>query len=106
MKTFDLELRVKTFGSIITWKVLLEDSTNDNNRVLDWLQGDEYRFKMLPGYKIQDNPLEDIASCHGIAGKQITCEVVIDEKSRDNKVVVRSEDREYVTQSYEINELV
>jgi len=106
MKIFDLELRVKTFGSIITWKVFLEDSTNDNNRVLDWLQGDEYRFKLLPGYKIEDNTLEVFASCHGIAGGQIICEVLIDGKSRDNKVVARIEDREYAKQSYQINQFV
>jgi len=103
MKTFDLELRVKTFGSIITWKVFLEDSTNDNNRVLDWLQAEEYRFKLLPGYQIQDNSLEVFASCHGITGGQVICEVLINGNSRENKVIARAEDKEYAKQSYQIS---
>lgn len=40
MKTFDLELRVETFGSVITWEILLEDSTNHNQRLRDWMQAD------------------------------------------------------------------
>lgn len=67
MKTFDLELRITLFGSIITWKVLLEDSTNDNQIVLGWIPSPEgFLFKKLPGFQIKDDSLEVFASCHGI----------------------------------------
>ena len=102
MTTFDLELRIKTFGSIITWKVFLEDSTNDNNKVLDWLQAEDYRFKQFPDYKISDNSLEVFASCHGISGGLINVEVLINDQSQKDKVVSRVEEKEYAKQSYPI----
>jgi hypothetical protein len=102
MKTFDLELRVITFGSIITWKVFLEDSTNDNNIVRDWLQGEDFRFKKFPNYQIDDDSLEVFSGCHGILGGNISCEVVINGIAQAKKVVAKVDDRIYSKGSFKI----
>ena len=106
MESFDLELRIETFGSILTWRVLLEDATNDNKKVLDWQQSAEgYRYKKLPGYRIEDDSLEVFISCNGVAGGKITCAVLINGKIRDPKIVAKVEDREYAKGSYEIKQI-
>lgn len=53
MKTFDLELRVETFGSVITWEILLEDATNHNQRLRDWMQADLTGTKSCPVMPLQ-----------------------------------------------------
>ncbi len=100
MKTFDLELRVKTFGSILTWEIFLEDSTDQSKKVLDWLQETDYRYKKLPGYNIEDESLDVYASCRGISGGSITCEVLIKNISQDKKVISKVKDKEYAHSSY------
>lgn len=104
MKTFDLELRVTTFGSIIIWKVLLEDATNDNNRILDWRVSDDSTFfyKKLPGYQILDNSLEVFVACNGISGGTVTCEVLINNKSQNKKVVSNVSDTNYARVSFTV----
>ncbi len=107
MAKFDLELRAKIFGSILTWKVFLEDSTNDGNKVTDWEQHpDGYRVKILPGYEIKDKSLEVFAGCQGIEGGSITCEVVINKKMRPEKVKAYPTDRIYAKKSYQIKPAV
>jgi hypothetical protein len=102
MKTFDLELRITLFGSIITWKVLLEDSTNDNQIVLGWIPSPEgFLFKKLPGFQVKNNSLEVFASCHGIKGGTLTCEVIINDVSKPNKVLARVEDKVFAKESYQ-----
>ena len=103
MKTFDLELRITTYGSILAWEVLLEDATDKNQRVLDWLQGDGYRYKLLPGYQIKDDALQVFVGCQGIAGGTVTCEVIINNESRPNKVISSVEERNYAVESYPID---
>ena len=102
MKTFDLELRVTTFGSIITWKVLLEDATNDDNMVKGWVQGDGFRYKKIPAYTIADDSLEVFASSHGILGGRIVCEVLIDGKAREKKVNAEVGKKNFSKESYQI----
>lgn len=102
MKTFDLELRVETFGSVITWEILLEDATNRNKRVLDWMQAENYRYKKLPGYAIADDVLTVFAGCHGIIGGTVTCEVLIDSVSEAQKLVSKVEQTEYAKVDYPI----
>jgi hypothetical protein len=104
MKTFDLELRVSTFGSIITWRVMLEDATNDNNRIIDWRPSDDssYLFKKLPGYQISDNALEVFVGCNGIKGGTVTCEVIINGKPEEKKVISNVTDTNYAKVSYKI----
>ena len=103
MKTFDLELRITTFGSILAWEVLLEDATDKNQRVLDWLQGDGCRYKLLPGYQIKDDILNVFVGCQGIKGGTVTCEVVINNERRPNKVISRVEERNYAQGDYPID---
>lgn len=103
MKKFDLEIRVTSFGSIITWKVFLEDSTDDSRMILGWIPSpDGYLFRKFPGYEIEDETLEVFASCHGIKGGTLTCEILINNNSRPNKVVSRVEDKIFAKESYEI----
>lgn len=103
MRTFDLELRVTTFGSVITWKILLEDSTSDSQLVTGWLPSPEgFFFKQLPGYQIADHSLEVFAGCHGIRGGRITCEVLINGSARQEKLVSKVEDKMYAVQSFEV----
>jgi|GEM_PF-4785116 len=104
MLTFDLELRVKTFGSIVIWKVILEDATNENNRILDWRPSDDstYLFKKLPGYKISDNSLEVFVGCNGIEGANVACEVIINGDMQINKVISKVTDTNYAKVSYNI----
>lgn len=102
MKTFDLELRVKTFGSVPVWEILLEDVTNRNKRVLDWIQADGYRYKKLPGYAIPDNVLTVFAGCQGIAGGILTCEVLVNGITQPVKLVSKVEETEYAKVNYPI----
>lgn len=102
MAAFDLELRVKTFGSVITWEILLEDVTNRNRRVRDWSQGDGYRYKKLPDYAIADNELSVFAGCQGITGGTINCEVLINNVSMPEKLISKVEETEYAKVNYPI----
>jgi hypothetical protein len=103
MKKFDLEIRVTSFGSIITWKVFLEDSTDDSRLILGWIPSNEgYLFRKFPSYEIEDQTLEVFASCHGIKGGILTCQVIINESSRPNKVIARVEDKVFAKESYVI----
>lgn len=102
METFDLELRVTTFGSILTWQVKLEDATDPKN-VTDWSQGKDYVFKKLPGFKISDSILDVFVGCSGIKGGEVTCEVLINGGKRDNKVVSKVTDKNYANESYQIS---
>ena len=102
MKTFDLELRVKTFGSVITWEILLEDSTNHNQRLRDWMQADDYRYKKLPDYAISDDVLSVFAGCQGITGGTVVCEVLINGESQPQKLVSKVEETEYAKTDYPI----
>lgn len=104
MKKFDLELRLTTFGSIITWKVILEDATNDNNRITDWRSSDDfsYLFKKLPGYEIGDDSLEVFLGCNGISGGTVTCEVLINGKPQKKKVISNVTDTNFAKGSFKI----
>lgn len=102
MKTFDLEIRVKTFGSVITSKVYLEDLTNESYKLTDWQQADGYRYKKLPNYKIIDETLEVFAACNGIAGGTLTCEVLINEVLQDEKIIAKTEQKKFSIKSYKI----
>ncbi|WP_419803537.1 hypothetical protein [Mucilaginibacter sp.] len=102
MKTFDLELRVKTFGSVITWEILLEDSTNHNQRLRDWMQADDYRYKKLPDYAISDDVLSVFAGCQGIIGGTVVCEVLINGESQPQKLISKVEETEYAKTDYPI----
>lgn len=104
MPIFDLELRLTTFGSVLTSKIYLEDSTNEGNRVLDWDQHpDGSRVKKLPQYQINDNNLDVYAGCQGIEGGYVSCEVWIAGKARDEKVKAKVIDKAYVKKSFTIN---
>lgn len=103
MSTFDLELRITTYGSILAWEVLLEDATDRNQRVLDWLQGDGYRYKLLPGYQIKDDVLQVFVGCQGIKGGIVTCEVIINNELRTDKVISHVEERTYAQGDYPID---
>lgn len=103
MKNFDLELRVKTFGSVITWEILLEDSTNHNKRVRDWLQADDYRYKKLPDYAVGDDELSVFAGCQGITGGTVICEVLINGESQPEKLISKVEETEYAKVDYSIS---
>jgi hypothetical protein len=102
MKHFDLELRVKEFGSILTWEILLEDATNKGNSVMNWNQGDGFVFKKISDCSIEDNALDVFAGCRGIRGGTVTCEVFINGAKRSNDVVSHAEDKNFSTQSYDI----
>lgn len=102
MQTFDLELRATTFGSVLVWEILLEDVTNQNQRVLDWEQADGYRSKKLPGYTIDDDILTVFAGCQGIIGGTLTCEVLINEVSQAEKLISKVEQTEYAKVNYQI----
>lgn len=102
MKTFDLELRAKTFGSVLVWEILLEDVTNRNRRVLDWIQGDGYRYKKLSGYIIADDVLTIFAGCQGIIGGMLTCEVLINGILQPEILVSKVEETEYAKVNYAI----
>lgn len=102
MKTFDLELRVETFGSVITWEILLEDATNHNQRVRDWMQADNYRYKKLPGYSVADNAPSVFAGCQGISGGTITCQVLINGEMQAEKLISKVEETDYAKVNYQI----
>lgn len=102
MQTFNLELRVKTFGSVITWEIFLEDVTDRNRRVRDWLQADGYRYKKLDSYTIDDNILTVFAGCQGIMGGTLTCEVLIDGVAQPEKLISKVEETEYAKVDYQI----
>lgn len=102
MASFDLELRVKTFGSVLVWEILLEDVTNRNKRVLDWIQADGYRFKKLDDYAITDNILTVFAGCQGIIGGTLTCEVLINGIAQPEKLISKVEETEYAKVNYPI----
>lgn len=102
MKTFDLELQVKTFGSVITWEILLEDVTDRNRRIRDWTQAEGYRYKKLPDYAIADDVLTVFAGCQGITGGIVSCEVLINGKSQPEKLVSKVEETEYAKVDYSI----
>ena len=102
MKTFDLELRAKTFGSVLVWEILLEDVTNRNRRVLNWIQADGYRYKKLTGYIITDEILTIFAGCQGIIGGMLTCEVLINGVVQSEKLISKVEETEYAKVNYQI----
>ena len=102
MKTFDLELRAETFGSVITWEILLEDATNHNQRVRDWMQADKYRYKKLPGYAIADDVLSVFAGCQGISGGTVTSQVLINGEMQAEKLISKVEETDYAKVNYQI----
>ncbi len=102
MKTFDLELRVETFGSVITWEILLEDSTNHNQRLRDWIQADHFRYKKLPGYIIAGDVLSVFAGCQGISGGTVNCQVLINGETQAETLVSKVEETEYAKAVYQI----
>ena len=102
MQTFDLELRVKTFGSVITWEIFLEDVTDRNRRVRDWLQADGFRYKKLNDYSIEDDVLTVFAGSQGIIGGTLNCEVLIDGVSQPEKLISKVEETEYAKVNYQI----
>ena len=105
MATFNLELRVRTHGSILTWRIYLEDSTNESYRVRDWYQHpDGYRVKKLPNYTIRDSSLEVFAGCQGIDGGNVNCEVIINGVPRTKKVISKPTDRRFATSSYSVTQ--
>ena len=83
---------------------MLEDATNDNNRILDWLPSDDgsFLFKKLPGYQIEDSTLEVFVGCNGISGASVTCNVVIDGKVQSKKIVSNVTDTNYAKASFKI----
>jgi len=99
MPTFNLELRVKEFGSILAREIFLEDVTDRNRRVRNWEQGDGFQFKRLPNFSIADASLEVFVGCQGIAGATVTCEVIINDKHA-GEVVSRVEDRFFAQKSF------
>jgi len=101
METFDLELRLTRFGSIISETVFLEDATDPSMEVKGWLSGADYRFVQLPGYSIADSTLEIFLACRGIAGGSSTCEVLINNHSA-GKLTAKAEDTKYVSKSFKI----
>ncbi|PKK35396.1 hypothetical protein BWI96_16925 [Siphonobacter sp. SORGH_AS_0500] len=104
MKEFDLEIRVITFGSILTTKIFLEDSTNESNRVLDWdIHQDGYRFKKLEKYQIKDSNLDIFVACQGIEGGYVSCEVIINGKKMEKKIKAKPTDKIYAHEYYTIN---
>jgi hypothetical protein len=103
MKTFDLELRAKTFGSVLVWEILLEDVTDRNKRVLDWIQADGYRFKKLTSYAITDDVLTVFAGCQGIIGGTLSCEVFINGVAQPEKLISKVEETEYAKANYQIS---
>ncbi|MGI4751724.1 MAG: hypothetical protein ACRYFB_13925 [Janthinobacterium lividum] len=102
METFDLELRVETFGSVITWEILLEDSTNHNQRLRDWIQAENYRYKKLPGYVVADDELSVFAGCQGISGGTVNCQVLINGNLQPETLVSKVEETEYAKATYQI----
>lgn len=102
MKTFDLELRAETFGSVITWEILLEDATNHNRRLRDWIQADHYRYKKLPGYAIANDVLSVFAGCQGISGGTVNCQVLINGETQPETLVSKVEETEYARVDYQI----
>ncbi|MGI4022411.1 MAG: hypothetical protein ACRYFA_12970 [Janthinobacterium lividum] len=102
MKTFDLELRVETYGSVITWEILLEDATNRNRRIRDWMQADNYRYKKLPHYIIADDVLTVFAGCQGIIGGTLTCEVLINGVVQPEKLISQVQETEYAKVNYPV----
>jgi len=101
MKSFNLEIRASTFGSIITWKVYLEDSTDDSKLILGWFPSEDgYLFRKFSSYSIDDNTLEVFAGCQGIKGGKLIVEVLINGLSQQEKVTAKVEDKKYAFKSY------
>jgi hypothetical protein len=106
MNVFDLELRVSKFGSILTWKVYLEDSTDPNREVREWdscQDGSRDKCILLPNYAIEDSTLEVFAMCNGISGGHITCTVTINGEKKEESIVARVVDKAYARGSYPVS---
>ena len=101
MTTFDLELRVKEFGSVMAREIFLEDVTDSNRRVRNWEQANGFQFKKLQGFSIADSSLEVFVGCQGISGASVSCEVFINNNSM-GEILSKIEDRFYAKKSFNI----
>lgn len=101
MANFNLELRIKIFGSVLAKEVFLEDVTDRNKSVQDWENGDGYLFKKLPGYQISDSSLDVFVGCQGIAGGTVTCEVLINDENAGS-VLSEVENRFYAHKAFPV----
>ena len=99
----DIELRVSTTGSVLSWEIFLEN-TSSSSRVDHWIynSGSKYYFRILGDYSIDDNALDVYVGCEGKIGGFTTCTVVIDNKVQDKKVICNNTDKDYAHQSYNI----
>lgn len=101
MTKFNLELRLKTFGSVLAKEIFLEDVTDRNKSVQDWENGVEYIFKKLPDYQITDSSLDVFVGCQGIAGGTVTCEVFINDE-KVGQVVSQVVNKFYAHESFPV----
>lgn len=101
MTTFDLELRVTEYGSVLAREIFLEDVTDPNRRVRNWQQGDGFQFKKLQDFVIADSSLEVFVGCQGVSGASVSCEVFINNNSK-GEILSRIEDKSYAKGSFNI----
>lgn len=101
MSTFDLELRVTEFGSVLAREIFLEDVTDRNRIVRNWESGNGFQFKKLSNFQIFDSSLDVFLGCQGIAGGTVKCEVIIND-NKVGEVVSRVEDRNFSKVSFNI----
>lgn len=103
MKTFDLELRVQTSGSVLAWVVYLEN-VGSNSKVRNWLSNtqDEYLVKKLPDFSINDNALDVYMACEGKPGAKVSCTVLINGEVQKVKTVSNTNDKDYAHGVYKI----
>lgn len=103
MKTFNLELRVQSSGSVLAWDLYLE-STSLSAKVRNWFYdaNKECFIKKLDNYFIQDNLLDVFVGSEGKVGGKTTCTVYINEVEQSQKITSNNTDPNYAHQSYSL----
>ncbi|MBS1771443.1 MAG: hypothetical protein JST82_01195 [Bacteroidetes bacterium] len=102
-KTFNLEMRVTSVGSVLSWEILLEN-TNASSRVSNWAydMAGKYWVRTFEHYSINDDTLDVYAGAEGKVGGSITCSVLINNQLQNAKVISNNTDPNYAHETYSI----
>ncbi len=103
MKTVKIELLVRKIGPVLSWEVFLEKPEKDSRVTNSWASKKENTFyTVIEGYPIENGKLVVFVGCEGREGGQIECDVTINGKSFENKIVNKTTSQDFSFESFSI----
>ena len=98
MKTIDLELRVSTKGTILSYEVYLNDAM-PASKVMNHNSPSTKKF---PAYSAQDTGVKVIVKCGGVNDSETTCTVLINGQEQAYKVTKIANQPGYESHTYPV----